>query len=592
MGGKLATPFTPLEAVATRANLRASAALLVTAGGRNPDVQGAFQAIAVREPRRFIVLCTKSRTPLARLAAGFDYVDFIELDPPIQKDGFLATNSLLASIVFLTRVYAEAKNRRCVLPGDFSGLLSVSARVDPVADLERRSRHLWSRDTLIVLHGPQTASAAIDLESKFTEAALGTVQTADYRNFAHGRHHWVAKHADRTAVLAFVTPADAGTGAKTLALIPRGVPTLRVDIPFQGAAATLAALSSVFYVVGSAGRARGIDPGRPGVPPFGRRLYHLRAEEYARNGHEDLPALEAAAVERKSGKSISTLLEEKTLSAWRDAYSRFVCRLVAARFRALLLDYDGTLCDEKHRREGLRPEVSYEMHKLLQGGLLVGVATGRGKSVREALRRGVPEKYWGRVVVGYYNGGDIAPLSDGSHPDGRTQTSDALRPVEEVLKAHKPLSQLAEFEFRLPQIKVEPKAPSSTESVWGLLQQVVHGLGIPGVSVLRSSHSMDVVAPRVTKLSVFLRLVEMLDEGQPAILCIGDRGQWPGNDFSLLSGPYSLSVDEVSEDEDSCWNLSPPGQRGALAALAHLQGLRRARGGMRLVLGGRQGRRS
>jgi hypothetical protein len=142
----------------------------------------------------------------------------------------------------------------------------------------------------------------------------------------------------------------------------------------------------------------------------------------------------------------------------------------------------------------------------------------------------------------------------------------------------------------LPQIKVESKEPRSTESVWALLQQVVHGLGIPGVSVLRSSHSMDVIAPGVTKRSVLLRLVEMLEESDPAVLCIGDRGQWPGNDFALLNGPYSLSVDEVSEDRDSCWNLSFPGQRGTQATLGHLRNLRRGRGGLRITLGTLKGR--
>lgn len=588
--GRLSTPFTPLEVLATRTNLRASAVFLATAGGRNPDVLGAFQGVAVREPRRFIVFCTSSQTPLARLAADFDYVDFIELDLPFQKDGFLATNSLLASTVLLARVYAEAMNRQTSLPDDFQSLLAISARGHVSAELERRCEPLWSRETLIVLHGPQTVSAAIDIESKFTEAALGNVQAADYRNFAHGRHHWLAKHAEQTAVLAFVTPADEATGAKTLSLIPKDIPVLRIDIPFQGAAANLSALVNVFHIVGSAGRARGIDPGRPGVPGFGRRLYHLRANEYARNGNGEVPLHEAVAVERKTGKPVATLLEEDGLSAWRRAYSGFVRKLLDAQFRGVLLDYDGTLCDEKHRRVGLTPEVSRELSRLLRTGTLIGVATGRGKSVREALQRSIPEKHWNRVIVGYYNGGDVASLCHDARPDGKPTTSDVLRPVEEAVRAHRLLSQLADFEFRLPQIKVEPKEARSTESVWALLQQVVHGLAIPGVSILRSSHSMDVVAPGVTKRSVLLRLVEVLEERDPAVLCIGDRGQWPGNDFSLLNGPYSLSVDEVSEDPDSCWNLSAPGQRGTPATLAYLCNLRGGRGGLRLVLGTRKGK--
>ena len=592
MSGKLSTPFTPLEVLATKTNIRANAVFLATAGGRNPDVLGAFRGVAVREPRRFVVLCTRPRTPLARLAADFHYVDFIELDLPSQKDGFLATNSLLASTVIVARLYAEAMNRRSSLPVEFESLFAVSTRGDLTTEFEKCCEPLWSRQTLIVLHGPQTASAAIDIESKFTEAALGTVQTADYRNFAHGRHHWIARHADQSAVVAFVTRTDEATGAKTLALIPKSVPVLRLDIPFEGAAANLSALVNVFHLVGSAGRARGIDPGRPGVPGFGRRLYHLRANEYGRNRNEDVPIHEAVAVERKSGKPIATLFEENSLIVWREAYTRFAQKLFEAQFRALVLDYDGTLCDEKHRRDGLTTEVSRALSRILRHDVLIGIATGRGKSIRESLRRSLPEKHWNKVIVGYYNGGDVALLSDESRPDGTPKTSDVLRPVEEALKAHELLGQLADFEFRLPQIKVESKEPRSIDSVWALLQHVVHGLGIPGISVLRSGHSMDVIAPGVTKRSVIPRLVAMLGKSNPAILCIGDRGQWPGNDFSVLNGSYSLSVDEVSEDQDSCWNLSLPGQRGPQATLELLRNLRPGRSGLRLISRTRNRRQS
>src|SRR5260370_29648479 len=50
---------------------------------------------------------------------------------------------------------------------------------------------LHGRQHFIVLHSPSLDAAAWDLESKFSEAALGSIQVADYRNFAHGRHHWI-----------------------------------------------------------------------------------------------------------------------------------------------------------------------------------------------------------------------------------------------------------------------------------------------------------------------------------------------------------------------------------------------------------------
>ena len=127
------------------------------------------------------------------------------------------------------------------------------------------SRPLWERETVLILHGYATQSAAIDLESKFTEAAIGHVQVADYRNFAHGRHHWLARHGGASGVLAFVTPSDRKLADKTLRLLPEEVAVLRVDLAEDGVKGGLASLALALHLAGMAGEARGIDPGRPKV---------------------------------------------------------------------------------------------------------------------------------------------------------------------------------------------------------------------------------------------------------------------------------------------------------------------------------------
>ena len=66
---------------------------------------------------------------------------------------------------------------------------------------EAATAPIWTRPTTLVLHGPSTRIGAVDLESKFTEAALGHLQLADYRNFAHGRHNWLAKRGETSSVL-------------------------------------------------------------------------------------------------------------------------------------------------------------------------------------------------------------------------------------------------------------------------------------------------------------------------------------------------------------------------------------------------------
>jgi hypothetical protein len=59
-----------------------------------------------------------------------------------------------------------------------------------------------------------------------------------------------------------------------------------------------------------------------------------------------------------------------------------------------------------------------ELDRLLRADVIIGVATGRGKSVHQRLQEGLAREHWERVVVGYYNGGDVALLNDDSRPNG------------------------------------------------------------------------------------------------------------------------------------------------------------------------------
>ncbi len=538
--------MTPLEAVTTPQTLRAAAVLLLSASGKNPDILGSFRRLVDREPRRLTVLCASIGSPLARLVSDQPFVDFCEFDLPSGKDGFLATNSLFASAVLLLRAYASAYSSERPLPDTFPALLGDELGPHPFEELDRRCRPLWGRPTLVVLYGPETYTAAVDLESKFTEAALGTTQLSDYRNFAHGRHHWLAKRGEQTAVLAIMSDSDRRLAEAMLALLPAEIPVVRLTIPGRGAVACLSALARVFMVAGSAGKARQIDPGDPGVPAFGRKLYHMRAFGPKEASVATVSVGEAAAIERKSGATITSLIAQGRLQEWRASYLKFVDRLTVATFRGIVLDYDGTLCDERHRFKPLPDAVGRQLNRLLRAGMVIGVATGRGKSVKCALRDAIIERFWRQVAVGYYNGGDVGLLTDNARPDGSDTVDGTLSAVAEILRGDPRFLMLAELTFRRPQITIESRPEADAGQLWDLLQHVLYSLNVPGVVALRSSHSIDVVEQRTSKRAVIARLRQILGSSEEdPILCVGDRGRWPGNDFSLLSGPYSLSVDEV-----------------------------------------------
>lgn len=579
--GQMAAVATPLEAIAERM-VPDTAAWLISAGGGNVDILAAFHALVAREPRQLGVLCGRPESPLASAARDHSFTDLLLYEPPAGKDGFLATNSLLAFITLLTRAYVD---------GFHDDVASITFQLGTVQLLLNDKEHwgrwesavasLWSRSTTLVLHGTTTRTGAIDLESKFTEAALGYLQIADYRNFAHGRHHWLAKRGDDSAVLAFVSSDDKALAERTLALIPEDIPRASLLIEGPPAIAQLVSLIAALRITGWAGKARGIDPGRPGVPAFGRKLYHLPLSTGRRKKTSSpISDKDAVAIERKSGQSIAYLNNHRELDRWRTALVKYRGRLADASFSAVVLDYDGTIVDARERFSPPRNEIVEQLIRIAESTARLAIATGRGASVKRDLRSKLPESLWPKVIIGYYNGAQIATLADDAAPDGQDIVCESLAPIAQALREQPELADIAKQTDRFSQITLEARRPIPEGRLWALAHETVMISASSKVTITRSSHSIDIMAEGVSKLNVVKYLRQ--DVGTAPILSIGDRGQWPGNDYELLREPFALSVDELSVDPETCWNLAPRGQRGIAATLYYLQALVQTESGVQI----------
>jgi hydroxymethylpyrimidine pyrophosphatase-like HAD family hydrolase/fructoselysine-6-P-deglycase FrlB-like protein len=559
---KLAKAITPLEAIYAN-NEADTGSIILSAGGENPDILSAFRDLVRRELRKAVVICFSAESQLAVLAREYHYIDLIDFNVPSGRDGFVATNTLLGFAVLLTRAYSASFSSPDRLPASFAALLHPTYGISEYkAAMRSTFSPLWSRRNLLVLYGPSTHAAALDFESKFSEVALSPVQITDFRNFAHGRHHWLAKRGDETGVVAFVAEEDRYLADRTLPLLPSDIPTARLDFPVDRLAAGVAALASVLYAVGFAGEAQGIDPGRPGVPSFGRKIYNLNV---LRQAAKPRSRRESVAIQRKRNVGGGN----KSFD-WEGAYKTFVGQMKATKFSGIVFDYDGTLCDRHDRYVGIRDAVSTHLQTLLSKDVLVGIATGRGKSVSQDLRSKIPKKYWNLVMVGYYNGSDIGFLEDDVHPNGSDKVCHELTAVADALRDSDVLTGLAACTYRFRQITVEPKESLDTSVVWDITQQIVARFMASGVTLVRSTHSVDVLAPGVSKRQLVSALRSKL-RGDCNVLCVGDAGRWPGNDFALLSEPFSLSVDEVSSDPHTCWNLAPEGHRWVQACIDYMQ---------------------
>src|SRR5262249_8217692 len=157
------------------------------------------------------------------------------------------------------------------------------------------------------------------------------------------------------------------------------------------------------------------------------------------------------------------------------------------------------LCNEAERYGPLPGMMAEELSRLLDAGAFVGVATGRGKSVRKSLQQALPDKFWERVVIGYYNGAEVGTLADDGGPDHREEAGLDLQPVAQMLTADAALTPLARFTFRLRQITLTPAEGVFPGPLWEHVHSLLLSMPGAGAVALRSGHSVDVIGQTTTK---------------------------------------------------------------------------------------------
>ena len=573
-----ALALTPLEFL-HHPPVPSACVLLISAAGRNPDILSAAEHAIEHEYTVVAAVVASRGSRLARRLRDVRHAVVLEFVAPSGKDGFLATNTLLATCLQLTRGYARTAHSAV---GDQHACDSLPSTLPSLAGTEAELSGAvgatLDREHLIVLASGWATPAAFDLESKWSEAGFGALTVTDPRNFGHGRHHGLSRRAERSAVLALTTAEDEEYANRTLRLLPPEISHATVATPLRGAAGAIDLLVDAIRLAGAMGERTGFDPGRPRVPMFGRRLYHARIRP-----SEARPSGPELWLERKIPASVRTGADQELWSTWLAACATAVKNLGSVTLGGVVLDYDGTLCEAHERFTGPLRSFGCELTRLVHSGAVVGIATGRGKSVISALRAMLPKETWSGILVGLYNGGVIRRLTEDlpeeidAHP--------YLTIVAERLRGSRVVMGVGDMEVRPTQITLQAKQclpagflrkavidalmPARSESGRAevpLLQQVL---------VFQSSHSLDILPATVSKAAVVDRMrAELRRTNRPdAILRIGDQGQLYGNDSLLLAHPLGVSADGVSTDLDGCWNLAPRGERRTTAVLRYLRAL-------------------
>lgn len=552
--GVLAEAMTPLQLMyAGRDIIRNSKLLFLSASGKNKDILNAIKYGIKYNETGMMSLTLRKNNPTEELLEQHPKVLRWCEDIPSGKDGFLATNSLAATFTLLSRSFEG---------GPVSNKITFDGTYSKNHEFDFSNIH-----DFIVLYGATGEPVAWDIESKLTEAALGAALLSDYRNFGHGRHHWFAKQGSSSCIIALLTPNERELAYKTIACLPKEVPVIFIETDQETSAASIDMLLKAFGFVNDLGVTRGIDPGKPGVPSYGRTLYNL---DYFKLTNRILPTEKTldVAVRRKLGHvgMDNTLL----WAHYCEACQRFVKQLNKGIFTAVAFDYDGTLSASDHTSRytnRLCDEIRNALMPLLENRVQVVVATGRGKSVGDSFKNSFDQKYWSLIKVGYYNGAcPLALGEEGELKKWNEQPFDSeLKELSEELQRRLPKDCINyELSPRSQQLSIEEvQSSSDAEVLYSTCCEIIWDKQLNGIRVWRSSHSMDIVVYReVSKL----RVIEDFEH----TLCIGDYGTVEGNDYEMLTSKYSLSVDRVSKNTESCWNIAPSGMKGLDATLYYL----------------------
>jgi hypothetical protein len=255
-----------------------------------------------------------------------------------EKDGYLATNSLVFDATVIARTYGEL---------DRQGV-SIDYRVDQIAfgelSLENWIRSSASfvneaakRGSLIIVFSPNLRPIAEDLESKLSEAALSFCQLADFRSFAHGRHLWLTERSQDSSLLVLTEPAVEKLWTDMRPQIPSEVPTFCMPLSGAQPKDLISGLIAGMHLVSEIANAAKRNIAKPTISPLGRSLYYAKLQSLIPPPFEDALRVEVSKYEVLGAHWPSSRSSGKIRRALEDTELAFETQT----FRSIVFDYDG-----------------------------------------------------------------------------------------------------------------------------------------------------------------------------------------------------------------------------------------------------------
>lgn len=526
----IAKTMTPYEFHFT--NSKPDLVVLFSASGKNHDILDVFRT-AIDRGSRVLIFTATERSKLVKLAKSHSSeARVIYPNCKTPQDGFLAVNSTVAMSCLVAKFqdYVWGQGNLVDSPID-TAVSDHQKQCSNVQDITGYTAHIISAGW--------GAAAGLDFEARMAESGLAPCFLTDPRNFGHGRFLWLEKQLDKSLILFLYNNDSKSLINRIDKLIPVGVEKFKICAPFQGVQGAIYCLVRSILLFGEFAKYSDSDPGMPFVPEWGKKLHRLKAE------NKQL---------KKSENQKVTNADEK-YPAQRTSFS------------GVVFDFDGTIVDTKDRFLPIGEEILYHFERLLELGLRIGVATGRGSSAYKALKDKIAERHHENVVVGLYNGSIINNLVEDIVLTDNCWHLKTF--IDHLLDKHEIVK--TKVSSRPTQISIRDIKKAEIERIIDYLR-VCLGQHSQYVKFLRSAHSLDIIPFWASKINLVQFLCSSLDS---KILCIGDQGQVGGNDEELLVWQPSVSVGSKQPISNNCYWIGRNSQfresKGTLEILKNIE---------------------
>jgi len=525
----LAQTITPFEFLHKQFN--PDLVVLFSASGKNHDIIQTFK-VAISRNINVLVVTATERSPLVRLAKS-NPLKAKAIYPGVNtpSDGFLAVNSTITLSCLMLQLERHLLGKSMTFPSP------VQAAVDDYKKFYSDSVDISSK-TIQIINGEWGVAAGFDLEARFAESGLAPCFLTDPRNFAHGRFIWLEKWSRKTLLVLFFSDVSKAYINRLLKLIPNEVDRIAVCGKYDGTLSAIYCLTFSILMFAEFSRNSGIDPGMPFVPDWGKKIHRLK---YTSN-------------ELKLKKSSFSNSQFKKMPAFQIP------------FESIVLDFDGTVVNTPERTKPIADEIIEEFERLLELGIRIGIATGRGKSAYQTLKDQVKSEYHSNIFVGLYNGTLINCVANDLIP--QSQKWPIKKFIDELIIEAK-IDPKKVFS-RDTQISVRKIPKAKREELIHFIK-IRLGLDAKYVKFCISAHSLDILPHWASKV---LLLQYLSREISSKFLCIGDQGQIGGNDEELLMRQPAVCVGAKQPVSNDCFWLGKYKQyreyAGTVKVLRHI----------------------